>query len=241
MNIKKFAELTGVSIRTLHYYDEIDLLKPDYVDEKTGYRHYGEKAFSRMEEILFYRELDFSLKSIKEIIYSPGYNKQEALKGQKELLVLKKECLERIINALENAEKGENTMDLKVFDNGEIEQYKAEVKARWGETDEYKQNQSKTACYSKKQQAENFKGLNGIINEFSTAMRNGLNPDDNSVSVLVRKLQGFISETQYTCTDEILLCLGEMYVEDERFKKNIDKSVVGTAEFIRNAIRKTIK
>ena len=95
MQIKEFAEFTGVSVRTLHYYDEIGLLVPAYVDRSTGYRFYDENSLLRMQEILFYRELDFSLKSIREILSSPNYNKSKALNEQKQLLMLKKERLER--------------------------------------------------------------------------------------------------------------------------------------------------
>ena len=88
MLIKEFAEFTGVSVRTLHYYDEIGLLMPALVDETTGYRFYDEKSFIRMQEILFYRELDFSLKSIGKILSSPNYDKSKALKEQKQLLII---------------------------------------------------------------------------------------------------------------------------------------------------------
>ena len=99
LQIKEFAELTGVSVRTLHYYDEIDLLKPSYVDEQNGYRFYDENSLERMQEILFYRELDFSLKSIAEILASPNYDKQQALAEQKRLLTLKKDRLESFVTA----------------------------------------------------------------------------------------------------------------------------------------------
>ena len=94
MRIKEFADFTGISVRTLHYYDEIGLLIPAFVDKTTGYRFYDEKSFLRMQEILFYRELDFSLKSIREILSSPNYDKNKALNEQKQLLLLKKERLE---------------------------------------------------------------------------------------------------------------------------------------------------
>ena len=87
MQIKEFAKLTGVSVRTLHYYDEIGLLKPACVDRVTGYRYYDDASLLRMQEILFYRELDFSLKRIKDILSSQGYDKTKALKEQKKLLI----------------------------------------------------------------------------------------------------------------------------------------------------------
>ena len=124
MQIKDFAEFTGVSVRTLHYYDEIGLLRPAFVDRATGYRFYDENSLLRMQEILFYRELDFSLKSIGEILSSPHYDKNKALNEQKQLLILKKERLERLISAIDCAVKGENVM--KAFDNSEFENYKAE-------------------------------------------------------------------------------------------------------------------
>ena len=132
MQINEFAKLAGVSVRTLHYYDEIGLLKPAFVDEQNGYRFYDEISLERMQEILFYRELDFELKSIAEILSSPDYDKQKALAEQRKLLILKKERLERIIAALDSAEKGKITMS--AFDNSDYEntrkQYEAEAKKK---------------------------------------------------------------------------------------------------------------
>ena len=91
MQINEFAKLVSVSVRTLHYYDEIGLLKPAFVDEQNGYRFYDEISLERMQEILFYRELDFELKSIRDILSSPDYDKQKALAEQRKLLELKKE------------------------------------------------------------------------------------------------------------------------------------------------------
>ena len=126
MQIREFARFTGVSVRTLHYYDEIGLLPPARVDRATGYRYYDENSLLRMQEILFYRELDFSLKSIQEILSSPNYDKHQVLAEQKQLLILKKERLENLISAIDGAMKGENVM--KAFDNTEFEKHKAEAK-----------------------------------------------------------------------------------------------------------------
>ena len=139
MQIKEFADFTGVSVRTLHYYDEIGLLMPAFVDKTTGYRFYDEKSFLRMQEILFYRELDFSLKRIEEILSSPNYDKRKALNEQKQLLTLKKE---RLISAIDGVVKGENVM--AAFDNSEFEKYKAEAREKWGNTDAYKEHAERT-------------------------------------------------------------------------------------------------
>ncbi len=239
MHIKEFAELTGVSVRTLHYYDEIGLLKPAFVDEQNGYRYYNENSLERMQEILFYRELDFELKSISEILSSPDYDKQKALAEQRKLLVLKKERLERIIDALDEAEKGKVIMN--AFDNNEYEiarkQYEAEAKQRWSETDAYKEHTEKTAGYTKDKWQQVNDGLNAVLAKFAECMNNGHTADSPEAQTLVKELQTHITENYYTCTNEILAGLGQMYVFDERFKTNIDKHAFGTAEFISQVIK----
>ncbi len=235
MQIKEFAEITGVSVRTLHYYDEIGLLKPACVDEFTGYRYYDESSLLRMQEILFYRELDFSLKSISEILASPDYDKNKALKEQKNLLTLKKERLERLISAIDGAVKGENVM--KAFDNNEFEKYKAEAKKKWGNTDAYKEHTEKTKNYSADKWNNLAEEMNDILAEFAVCMKNGREPDSDEVQSLVKALQNHITENYYLCTNEILAGLGQMYTADERFKNNIDKNADGTAQFISEAVK----
>jgi DNA-binding transcriptional MerR regulator len=235
MQIKEFAEFTGVSVRTLHYYDEIGLLVPARVDEHTGYRYYDESSLLRMQEILFYRELDFSLKRIAEIISSPDYDTKRALKEQKNLLIRKKERLERLIYAIDGAMKGENVMS--TFDNSEFEKYKDEVKEKWGKTVAYREHTGKTKNYSKQKWNDLAVGMDHIMAEFALCMKNGATPVSDETQFLVKKLKGYITEHYYNCTDEILFGLGQMYVMDERFTENIDKAGgTGTAEFVSKAI-----
>lgn len=239
LQIKEFAELTGVSVRTLHYYDEIGLLKPYFVDEQNGYRFYDEGSIERMQEILFYRELDFSLKSIGEILALPSYDKQKALVKQKRLLMLKKNRLERLIETLEQAEKGEITMS--IFNNSEYEiarqQYEIEAKQRWGATSAYKESQVKTAGYSKDKWNDILGGMNCTFAEFAECKKCGEYAGSNTAQQLVKKLQDYITANFYHCTNEILAGLGQMYVCDERFKNNIDSHDEGTAEFVAEAIK----
>lgn len=238
MQINEFAKLTGVSVRTLHYYDEIGLLKPAFVDEQNGYRFYDENSLERMQEILFYRELDFELKSISEILSSPDYDKKKALAEQRKLLILKKERLERIIDALDEAEKGKITM--KAFDNSDYEtarkQYETEAKKRWGETDAYKEHAEKTANYTADKWQEVNDGLMSVFAKFAECKKNGNTADSAEAQSLVIELQDYITDNYYTCTNEILAGLGLMYVSDERFKNNIDKNGNGTADFVSKAI-----
>ncbi len=241
LSIKKFSDLCGVSVRTLHYYDKIALLIPDYVDDGNGYRYYGERALSRMQEIMFYRELNFSLDEIARILSSPDYDKTAALKSQRKLLVLKRERLGRIIAAIDNLVEGENTMNFRAFDNSEFEKnrnaYKAEVVSRWGETNAYMEHKTKTTDYTQSDWQDVADGINIIISEFAELRNTGAQPTDAAAAALAERLQAFITETQYTCTDEILLSLADMYVGDDRFRCNIDKNGEGTAYFMSCAIK----
>ncbi len=234
MQIKEFSEFVGVSVRTLHYYDEIGLLRPAEVDRITGYRFYDEKSLLRMQEILFYRELDFPLKSIGKILSSSNYNKKEVLQEQKQMLIIKKERLERLISAIDSAEKGEVVM--KAFDNSEFERYKAEAQEKWGNTDAYKEYAEKTKDYRKNNWSNLAADMEIIFEEFVISMKNGDDPKSEEAQNLVKKLQNHITKNYYNCTNEILFGLGQMYVADERFKNNIDKHADGTAAYVKEAI-----
>ena len=236
MQIKEFAQQIGVSVRTLHYYDEIGLLKPSEVDAQNGYRFYDERSLERMQEILFYRELDFSLKTIAQILLSPDYDKQQALTWQRKLLFAKKERLERLIDALDSLEKGEVFMK----PNNEYEdlknKYAEEVRQRWGSTDAYKESQQRNTDFS---QAASL--LDAVFEEFAELDRSGISPDDEAAKIQVEKLQRCITDNFYTCTNEILAGLGQMYAADVRFKNNIDKHGEGTAEFVSQCIKSYCK
>lgn len=226
MRIKEFAAFTGVSVRTLHYYDEIGLLAPACVDRSTGYRYYDGNSLLRMQEILFYRELDFSLKSIGEILSSPDYDRKKALKEQKHLLMLKKERMEGLISAIDSAMKGETVMS--AFDNSKFESYKEEAKAKWGKTEAYRE-------YEQRGSRDAGDGLMAVFAELGKVRQ--LDPASAQAQALVKKLQDFITANYYTCTKQILQGLGQMYVADPRFKENIDRAGgTGTAEFAARAI-----
>ncbi len=234
MQIKEFAEFTGVSVRTLHYYDEIGLLVPAFVDKVTGYRFYDENSLLRMQEILFFRELEFTLKNIGEILSSPNYDKNKVLIEQKHLLTLKKERLERLISAIDGAVKGENVM--KAFNNSEFEKYKFEAKEKWGKTDAYKEHTERTKNYSQQKWNDLAVGMDRIMAEFAMCMKKAETPDSVEAQSLVEMLQKHITDNYYVCTNDILKGLGQMYVADERFTNNIDKHADGTAAFICEAI-----
>ncbi|MCI8284033.1 MAG: MerR family transcriptional regulator [Firmicutes bacterium] len=124
--VKEVAVLTGISVRTLHYYDEIGLLKPSGFSE-AGYRLYDDKALEKLQQILFLREFDLSLKKIKIIIENPDFDRREILKKQKKILELKKKRIERLISSINDILNGGNNMDFKIFDRTEIEEVFDEI------------------------------------------------------------------------------------------------------------------
>lgn len=230
LTVKDVSKLTGVSVRTLHYYDAIGLLKPPKVTE-AGYRLYDGAALSRLQNILLFRELQFPIKEIKIILDSPEFNSQEAIAQQIELLELQYKHIGELISfAREIQNKGVKTVNFDVFNKNEFEQYKEEVRERWGSTHAFKEYEKRDVS-----QTDFLKDFMSLFSEFGALQSK--DPAEKCVQDKVHALQSFITENFYTCTDEILMGLGEMYVSDERFKQNIDSAGgEGTAEFVKQAI-----
>lgn len=237
MKISEVAKLSGVTVRTLHYYDEIGLLKPSDTTE-AGYRVYSNKDLETLQQILFFRELDFPLNEIKEIMTNPNYNKNEALNKHKELLMEKRKRIDGLIALINKTIKRDNIMSFKEFDNSKIEEnkrkYSEEVKNRWGNTDAYKEYEKKTSSYDKNSWTTINEEMIEILKEF--ADNRNEDPNSHIVQSLVEKWRAYITSNFYNCTKEILSGLGLMYIGDERFKENIDKYGEGTAEFMAKAI-----
>jgi DNA-binding transcriptional MerR regulator len=242
MTVHEVAKLAGISVRTLHYYDEIGLLRPDGASD-AGYRLYGETSTERLQQILFFRELGFPLQEITAILNAPNYDKSQALANHKRLLMLKRERLDGIIALVDHALKGEDSMSIKEFDMKKIdearEQYAEEAKARWGSTDAYKESEKRTAKYTKEDWAQMSAKSEAIFKNFAE-LRN-TDPASDAAQSLVRQWKEFLCAGFYDCTDEILAGLGEMYVADARFTKNLDAYGEGTALFMRDAIRAYVK
>lgn len=233
--VKEVSRVTGVSVRALHHYDAIGLLKPTRVTE-AGYRLYDDTALRRLQTILLFRELQFPLKEIKEILDSPGFDSKEALAQQIHLLELQRQHLDALISHARQIQKtGVITMDFSAFDTTEMDQFAAEAKARWGKTETYKEFEQKTAGQTPAQMKDTGEALMDIFAQFG-AIRH-TSPASGEAQALVAKLQGFITEHYYTCTKQILRSLGQMYIAGDSMTENIDRSGgEGTAEFAHQAI-----
>lgn len=235
MTVHEVGEKTGVSVRTLHHYDSIGLLKPTDTTA-AGYRLYDDTALSRLGSILLFRELGFRLSDIKKMLDSPSFSPKEALDDQIKLLKMRRDRLEEIISLAENIrQNGVSNMDFTAFDGSESEKYAQEVKEKWGDTDAYKEY--KERGLSDKENADAGKSLMDIFAEIG-ALLPDCAPESAEAAEAVRKIQAHITANFYTCTDEMLLGLGEMYVSDARMKASIDRAGgEGTAEFVSRAIK----
>lgn len=159
MAVNEVSKLTGVSIRTLQYYDTIGLLKPIEYTE-SGYRLYDDTSLERLQQILLFKELEFPLKEIKKIIDAPNFDRNKALEQQIELLTMKKEHLENLISFARGIKGiGVKYMDFKVFDTRKIDEYSKRAKEQWGQTSEYKEFEEKTKNWTKDDEAT-------VANEF---------------------------------------------------------------------------
>lgn len=235
MTVNEVSKLTGVSIRTLQYYDKIDLLNPAGYTQ-AGYRLYDDTSLETLQQILLFRELEFPLKDIKKIIESPLFDRGKALEQQITLLMLKKEHIENLINLARGIKTiGVKNMDFSAFDTRKIDEYEAQAKASWGTTPEFHEYEEKAKDRTVEQQKSINIQMMNIFAEFGEIREE--DPASEKAQNLVKKLQEFITEHFYTCSNEILASLGKMYAGGGEFTTNIDKAGgVGTAEFASKSI-----
>ena len=235
MTVNEVSKLAGVSIRTLQYYDKIGLLHPSGCTD-AGYRLYDDTDLERLQHILLFRELEFSLKDIKVIISSPDFNRSKALEQQIELLRLKKEHIENLINfALGIKMLGVKHMDFKAFDRSKLDEYSRQAKELYGNTSEYKEMEEKQKNRTEEDEkilADRFMLLFKEAGEIKAS-----DPASDEAQNLVKRIQDYITENLYTCTNKILRGLGKMYSGGGDFTTNIDAyGGEGTAVFVANAI-----
>ena len=236
MTVHEVSRLAGVSIRTLQYYDRIGLLRPaGYTD--AGYRLYDDEQLERLQCILLFRELEFPLKDIIAIMDSPDFDRSRALEQQIELLRLKKEHIENLMNfALGIKLTGVKHMDFKAFDRSKLDEYSRQAKELYGNTPEYRQMQEKMKNRSKEE--DNLLADRFMLLFKEAGSIKDSDPASPEAQDLVKRIQDFITENMYTCTTRILRGLGKMYSGGGDFTQNIDEyGGAGTADFVDRAIQ----
>ena len=233
--VSEVSRISGISVRTLRYYDEIGLLSPPEVTE-AGYRLYDEQALYRLQCILLFRELEFPLKEISMIMSGSEIDMVQALERQIVLLQKKRTHIDNLITLAQGIKVlGVNKLDFSGFDVKKIDEYEEQAKEKWGSTPEYREFEQKSAGRSAEEHRSLAVGMMNIFYEFGSLR--GLAPSCDEVQALVRKLQDYITENYYTCSDEILLSLGRAYSGGGAMQHNIDKAGgEGTAEFASRAI-----
>jgi len=237
--VKQLADAAGVSTRTLHFYDQIGLLKPDAYGEN-GYRFYGETALLRLQQILFFKELDFSLSDIKATIDRPGFDTLQALRAHRETL---QERLGRLSRLIETVDKtilhirGELKMEKREFYQGFSEEkqkeYEEEIRQRYGDK-ELKQSQQRWGSYDVKQKQAIQEEFDRIVKELREHMGEG--HDSPEVQVRIKELHSWIGNF-YDCTLDVFEGLGHGYNQDPRFREMYETNYgPGVSEFLEMAI-----
>lgn len=234
--VTQMADLTGISVRTLRYYDTIGLLKPTALTEG-GYRLYDEEALERLYLILIYRELGFPLKEISRILTAPDYDRNRILEKQIALLEQKKTHTQNLIHFAQGLKlTGVKFMEFDNFRIEKLDEYSRQAKVLYGKTEAYRESQEKARGRTREQEADLGKQTMALFTELGQMKQ--LSPESPEVQAWVKNLQAFFTEHFYNCTDQILLGLGDLYAGGGSMTENIDAAGGrGTGEFARRAIR----
>ena len=234
--VTDIAKITGVSVRTLHHYDAIGLLKPTDVTE-AGYRLYDDAALERLYLILLFRELEFPLKEIQGILDAPDFDRNRILERQVELLKAKANHLQTLIH-LANGIKliGVKHLEFNNWNPKKIDEYQAQAETLYGKTEAWQEYTQKAKNRTKEQN----KNINDKVMDFFVELGKikHLSPDSMEAQTWVKELQTFFTENFYTCTPQILKRLGEMYAGGGSMTENIDAAGgKGTGAFALEAIK----
>lgn len=240
--VGKVAKLAGVTVKTLHHYDDIGLLSPTGRSE-AGYRIYEASDIERLQQILFYRELGFTLEKIVTIVDDPRTDAVGHLRRQRELLTERIERLHRMVAAIDH-EMEAREMDIKltpeerleVFGDFDPEDHAEEAEQRWGNSEAYRQSQRRVSSYTKEDWLKIKAEHEEIAANLAAVFESGAAPDSEHARDAAEAHRQHITRWYYDCSYEIHRGLGEMYVSDERFRANYDVHAPGLAEFTRDAI-----
>lgn len=234
--VNEVSRMTGVSIRTLHHYDAIGLLKPTQITD-AGYRLYDEDAIETLFLILLFKEIGFPLKEIQSILTAPDFDRNHVLEHQIQLLQNKVTYLQNRIQLARGIQLvGIKHMNPKEFDMKKIDDYASQAKTLYGKTDAYKEFEKKSAGRSKDQ--ENALGEQVMDFFVRLGTMRDMDPGCGEVQAWVKELQAFFTEHYYNCTNQILLSLAQGYAGGGSMNENIDKAGgSGTGAFALEAIR----
>ena len=232
--------MAGVSVRTLHHYDAIGLLKPAAVSQ-AGYRLYSDADLERLQQVLFFRELGFSLRDIGRVLSSPDFDRKEALVMHRRLLVEKRRrvqalvrSVDRSIAAIDGGEDMSNNAMFEGFDESKLREYREEARRRWGNTPAWEESERRTNSYTK-QDWQDIQSESDAINRGLAALMEQ-DPAGTEAQELVGRWHTLINTRFYECSPHVFRGLADMYVEDARFAAHYDRWRPGLAAFLRQAM-----
>jgi DNA-binding transcriptional MerR regulator len=233
------SELAGVTVRTLHHYDEIGLLSPSERSD-AGYRLYSLEDLMRLQEILVWRQLGFPLDEVKALLDDPAHDRRTALTRQRQLVEHELDRLGAVRRALDAAlDAHANKTKLKeqdMFEGFDPTEYEDEARERWGDTDAYEQSARRTAGYGESEWRQIKAEADTIVEDFTALFAAGEPPSGERARAVAERHRQHISRWFYPCSAEMHRGLGEMYVSDDRFAHNYEQHAEGLAAYVRDAI-----
>jgi DNA-binding transcriptional MerR regulator len=237
--VSEVSELANVTVRTLHHYDEIGLLSPAARSD-AGYRLYSRADLERLQEVLVWRQLGFSLTEIRRLLDDPGHDRLGAVRQQLELIGRKIERLGATARALEAAlaahENESDAQEATMFEGFESTDYELEARERWGDSAAHSESAARTAGYGEREWRE-IAAESGQINaDFAASMAAGEPAGGERAQAIAKRHREHISRWFYPCSPELHCGLGELYVADARFAANFESHHAGLAAYVRDAI-----
>ena len=240
--VKEVCDFSGVSARTLHYYDEIDLLNPASIGQN-GYRYYDQESLLLLQQILFFRELGFKLDQIKKILHQPNQDLTDLLETHKGNLEKEKMRIEKLMNTIDETIAhldGDKKMNEKQifdgFDEAQQKEYENEIAQKYGEDNlQLKQSQARWSAYSDAQKEQIMKEGSEITQAIANHI--GVHAyDAPETQAEIARWHDYINQNFYDCSLEIFAGLGQLYNSDPRFMKNYQKVHQDLPKFLEDAI-----
>lgn len=237
--VGEVAELADVTIRALHHYDALGLLSPSGRSE-AGYRLYSYDDLARLQEILIWRQLGFSLAEIRDLLDDPGYDRLDALERQRSMVELEIERLGALAKAVDTAiaahRNGTRLEETSMFEGFDASEYEDEARERWGHTEAYQESMRRTQSYGEGDWAEIRRESEQIVRELVSLLRAGQPADGEAARMVAERHRRHISRWFYPCSPQMHRGLAEMYVADERFRRNYEREAEGLAAYFHDAI-----
>ncbi|MEX2621715.1 MAG: MerR family transcriptional regulator [Egibacteraceae bacterium] len=240
--VGEVARVAGVTVRTLHHYDEIGLLHPSG-RTPAGYRQYADEDLDRLQQILAYRAMGFELDKVAAILDDPDLDPIDHLRSQQTVLTDRLEQLQAMVTALEKTMEARKmgislTPDeqFEVFGDFDSGAYAEEVEERWGGTDAYRQSKGRTEAYTKTDWLVMGEEAGEIELGFAAAMAAGTPPDSAETMDIAESHRRHIARWFYDCPPEMHRGLGEMYIADPRFTAHYEETAAGLAQYVRDAV-----